>query len=735
MYLKLHPMNRLFFSSLAALLLVGQFAANAQDNKPADTTIKEYQLKGVAISARKSAIETAPGKTILNVQALAGNAGKTVLELLRNVPGLTVDGQGNISITGKQGVLVMIDGRQTYLSGTDLRDYLQGITAEELSQIEVMTQPSALYDAEGGAGLINLKTRKLRRKGLNGSATATATKSIYEVTNNTVLLNYRKQKTNWYTSLNYIHGANTVFWDQETRFEDADGNTVAHSFMHSEPVEIFDKYNVRAGADCNHSETTKMGFGISTAYYGNVMNSPISTETVLQNGDMENTIRNTNENSLRRNGGANAYLKKSFSKKSDLVVNVDYLLNTKRLYQYLATEAYKNGVSQPDQLILKSRVPINIALYSAKADHSTTLGNGMKLETGIKHSYVTVDNAADYQVNKAGSWVDDASRSNHFLYKENISAVYVNSVRKLNDHWDAQLGLRGELAQIDGLQEATAQHFYRQLPAIFPTAYISYKPDSANTLELNYGRRVQRPQYGMLNPFNYYTFYSTYQRGNPTLLPQYTHNAELKHNYRNHVITELSVSMVKDAITFVNLADNATQTVYGIPVNFSDNRKASLGLTYKDKPAPWCELMINATGMYALYKGLLNNEAVENEGCGYKLSMTSVFTMGKWGVDCHGSYLNRMAASPVSATIPSIYMSMGVSCKAFHDTTTINVSVDDPFYVYRSGDESVQPGLYNRGYLRPNSRYCTMAVTYSFGRNAERRAARNERLPEEARRM
>lgn len=687
------------------------------------------------MSAHRNAIETAPGKTIINVQSLAGNAGKTILDVLRKTPGVSVDGMGNISITGRQGVLVMIDGRQTYLTGDDLREYLQGITAEEVAQVEVISQPSAQYDAEGNAGIINLKMRKWRKKGVNGNVNLVGVKSVLENSHNTFLCNYLSGKTNWHTSLNYIHGRNTVWWQQDTKFLDEAGNAVAGSSMLSVPVEGFDKYNVRVGADKIYNDKNTAGFNVTTAYYGNVMNTPIYTTTILQNGSLVNSERHTNENSLRRNATANLYLRHSFSKSSVVNVNADYILNTKRLYQYLDTKVDSNAIPVAG-LELKSRVPVNISIYSLKADHTYTISEGTKFESGLKHSYVLVDNGAWYQVHENGTWTDDAARSNRFLYSEHISAAYVNGSRKLNAKWSAQLGLRAELADIKGLQQATGEGFHRVLPAVFPTAYLSYKADSANTFELNYGRRIRRPQYGQLNPFNYYTFYNTYQRGNPNLLPQYAHNAELKHIYKGKLTSELSVSHTTNTLSYINVGDNATQTTYGMPVNFSSATNASLGVGYNGSVAPWCELNAHASALYALYKGLVNNKEVRNEGIGYRVNAGSRVLLGEWGIDCYGVYTSRMANSPVDDAMETIYMNMGVSRKGLlHDTTTVRLSIDDPLWLNRMGYKSRQPGLENNSTLVPNSRYLTMSVTYAFARGTEGRSARREQQLEEARRM
>ncbi|MBX2905335.1 MAG: TonB-dependent receptor [Taibaiella sp.] len=723
------------FSSCMLLMSVLAATAQEQQSDTMSRSEKPRKLKEVTVSAHRSAVETAPGKTIINVQSLAGNAGKTILDVLRKTPGVSVDGMGNISITGRQGVLVMIDGRQTYLSGDDLREYLRGITAEEVAQVEVISQPPAQYDAEGNAGIINLKLRKWRKKGINGSVNLTGVKSVLENSHNTVLCNYLQGKTNWHTSLNYIHGRNLVWWQQDTKFLDDAGNMVATSSMRSVPVEEFDKYNLRIGADKIFGERNTAGFDITTAYYGNVMNTPINTTAELANGSRIVSVRHTNENSLRRNATANAYLKHTFSKRSVLNLNADYVLNTKRLYQYLSTEVDSNAMPVAG-LELRSKVPVDIAIYSLKADHTYNISEGVKLESGLKHSYVSVDNDAQYRVKTNGSWQQDPTRTNRFLYREHISAAYASGNMKFGEKWNGQCGVRAELADIQGEQQDTGESFHRVLPALFPTAYLSYKADSNNSFEVNYGRRIRRPQYGQLNPFSYYTFYNTYQKGNPNLLPQYAHNIELKHIYKHRLTTELSASRTTNALNYVTVGDNASQTTYGMPVNFSGSINASLGVGYNGGLTPWCELNAHATALYALYKGLVKQKEVHNEGVGYRVEAGSRVLLGEWGIDCYGVYTSRMANSPVDDAMETVYINMGVSRKGLlHDTTTVRLSIDDPLWLNRMGYRGAQPGLETSSTFIPNSRYCTMSVTYAFARGSESKPARREQQLEEARRM
>ncbi len=725
------------FLNTACFIFVAASAATAQEAPKADTASKVHALNEVSVKAQKNALETAPGKTIINVQSMAGNTGKNLIDLLRKLPGISVDGQGNISMSGKQGVLVTIDGRQTYLSGDDLKNYLQSITAEDVAQVELITQPSAHYDAEGNAGIVNIKMRKIKKQGFNGIATTAHTFSKIYGSFTTLLLNYRINKLNVYGSINYQDAKGTVDWKNDFRFTDAAGGALSTSAMKATPLEKFEKWNVRMGADYYYDTNTTIGIGVTGAYYANRMHSTINTTNNDAVGGLTMMTRSTDESSLRRNGGINAYLKHSFSKTSELNINLDYLVFTRIMDQYLSTEATQGGIPQPDQLTLRSKLPINIQIWSAKADHSLTLASGMKIESGAKLSHVQVDNSGLYDTYTNGNWIYDNTRTNHFLYNENISALYVNATRKIgaSGKWEGQVGLRGELAQITGLQQATAEGFHREMPALFPTAYLSYTKNENNSFELNYGRRVERPHYSMLNPFNYYTFYNTYQRGNPGLLPQYSHNAELKHVYKGKFTTSLNYTLVTDNLSNIVVPDAGTQTTYGIPVNFGTTKMASLVLSYNGKPRKWWDLMVNTQASYSTYSGLVGSDAVTNAGPGIGIWMNNQFTLGKWMVDCWLNYNSNTVSSPVTKDLQNMFMNFGASRKWWHETLTVKLAVDDPFYIYRNAYESTQPGLYSNSQLRPNSRIATLSVSWNFGTKAANNSTHDSKSPEEVNRL
>jgi outer membrane receptor protein involved in Fe transport len=187
---------------------------------------------------------------------------------------------------------------------------------------------------------------------------------------------------------------------------------------------------------------------------------------------------------------------------------------------------------------------------------------GAKFEAGVKSSYVKTDNNANYDSIQNGTVVHDFNRSNHFVYEENINAAYVNYSRPFSKKWSSQFGLRLENTNAKGNQLTTDIKFNRNYTQLFPTAYIQYSANQKNQFVINYGRRINRPDYGDLNPFIHFLDQYTFEQGNPNLKPQFSHNIELSHTYGGFLTTTLNYSITNDIIQQVLEQNEATNETY-----------------------------------------------------------------------------------------------------------------------------------------------------------------------------
>ncbi len=699
-------------------MALGAVAAEAQ-------TDSTKALKEVSVSGAKKTIEMETGKTVLNVQTNPAFAGKTAWDLLKNLPGVNTDASGNISISGKQGALVTIEDRPLSLTGEDLMNYLKGITAESVNQIELITQPGARYEAEGNNGIINLKLLKIKRRGWNGSLNATGYQHQYNGMVSTLNLNRRTDKWNVFGSVNVIKAKNSVDYRNDLQFRDSNQSVIGLSTIRSKPTENFTKWNATAGFDYTPNAKNSLGCLLTGAYYLNIMNTTLAETDAMSATTPSSFGRYTVENSIRRNGSVNFYWKKTIDSTHNWNNNFDFLTLTRTMDQSVATEV-NSGFTGPTPLYLLGSVPVNIRIGSFRSDYSATLKNGVSLNLGGKYSYNATNNSGDFSVLDGTYWVHDSTRSNIFEYDEQISALYGEASGYLDTagKWAWKLGLRAEYTSGSGDQKTTEQHFDRSFLSLFPTAFLSYSPSQNNYYEINFGRRTDRPKYLQLNPFRYYTFYNSYQVGNPLLLPEFTYNTELKHSYKSKLTTSLSFSYTENSMNDVIGSDAATATTFGMPANVGSAKSTILSVYYMSRFFNVWDLVLYGYGNYSEFDGVVLGNPAHGGGLSGGLWWSNTFTYKKWTTEASANYSSRTYTSPVTQTEEMLFINFGVSRKLAHDMLIVKAGIDDPFFIYRNNSIIDQKSLLSKTYLMPNSRVGSLSVTWNFGKNKDSYKAR-----------
>ena len=696
---------------------------------------EETGMKEVTVTGRRPFIEMSTGKVTVNVDGSPSATGMNALDLMRRMPGLTVDQNGNISMQGKQGVLVLIDDKPTYLSPEQLADYLKTIPADEVTQVELMTQPPAKYDAAGNAGIVNIKRKRIRKSGWTGIATLTAGEGVYPYGLGTALINFKRNKLNLSLSADEHKATGFADWKEDQRMTDPQtGALMSLASMHSSSLEHFSIASARLTADYDINDKASIGASLKGGYHTNSFadNVYASTLNLPANTMTYNTIYSP-EGFIRKDLYANAYYSYKINKARSINFNADYISYLNSPYQQINSANY-DAQMQPlaNPLLLHSHQPTLINVYSLKGDYTDTLGDGTKLEAGFKSSLVNTDNNAQFSIYQNSAWITDTTRTNRFAYKENINALYIDADKTINDKWEVKLGLRAENTNAQGKQQVHDQLFTKGYVSLFPTAYISYKADSNNQFELNYGRRIDRPNYQSLNPFIFYSFQYNYSVGNPYLQPQFTNSIELKHSYKNMIITTLAASSTTGEITDVLVADNTAGVVHTTQDNTGINKTVSLSVLFNKDLYKWWSMNASGSVFYMNYSGVLNTSNITNEGTGYVVSLTNQFNFQKdWKAELVGYYVGRYVQSVIATVLPTAFISLGVS-KKISKASTIKMSVEDPFYFSWARQQNALPGLYTSTTFRYSTRSVSLAYTYNFGSGAR---GRDVSRPDEAGRI
>jgi len=678
-------------------------------------------LKEVVIAGKKVYMEQRLDRTIINVGALISNDGANALEVLEKSPGVVVDGNGNISFKGKSGVTVFIDGKPTYLSGNNLSSYLKSLPSSALDQIELMDNPPAKYDAAGNSGVINIKTKKSKAQGFNGAFSSSLGQAHYTQNSESLNLNYRVNKINFFSNASYNLNQNYRKLDLDRNYFNNNGN-LNSVFEQTQYIKSrTHAINLKLGMDYYSSPKTTWGIVFIGSASPGKTDNPSINQLLNQNRQIDSIITADNKSKNRfYNTGVNLNYSHQFdSLGKQLTFDLDYLNYNSRIDQSFINQSFSSNGMLANIQTISSNLPTNINIWSAKADYSHPLGKDAKLEAGIKSSYVNTDNEANYfnQINE--TLTTNYNLTNHFLYKENINAVYANFTKKFK-RLSLQLGLRAENTNAKGNQigNPTRQDssFVRNYTNLFPTAYFSYKLDTlgTNVLIASYGRRIRRPYYQDLNPFITISDKFTYSSGNPFLKPQYSDNYKLSYNYKSIFTVALYYNRISDIQNevirqegniFIDGTGNIGRATFlGASVN--------IGL----QPNDWWFFNTYIQVFRNNFKGQLFSTYLDQSSTFGELNLTSQFTLPKgWSAEISGFYITERVNGQF-INYANGQLNAGIQKKIFNNKGSIKFNARDILKTYRAdGLTNFIPNATSSFRNRFNSQVFTLGFTYNFG--------------------
>jgi iron complex outermembrane recepter protein len=706
------------------------FEVSSSNATTVPALIMSEQAKGMAevtVTAKKPFIETKIDKTIVNVESAPTTAGATALEVLEKSPGVTVDNDGNISLRGKAGVIIMIDGKPTYLSSADLANMLKNMPASAMEQIEIMTNPSSKYDASGNAGIINIKTKKGRSAGFNGSVMAGFTTGIYKPreavyitprSQNSINFNYRKNKINFFGNYNpnYYSGKGTLLI--ERRFFDDNHDIAGYSDIDTRFKFGNNNHTLKLGLDYFANKKNTYGI-VASGFIFNGHPTPTTYNTLSdENHQPTSEMVSLTENRIHFNNfSTNLNFRHVFDTTGrELTVDLDYIGYRNTSNMLLTTEFYDAaGQQSSDPLYLKGHLPSDIDIYSIKSDYTHPLKKGARFEAGIKSSYVKNDNLVDYQRLYTDKWIPDA-RSNHFVYDENINAAYVNMNKQIKK-WNLQGGLRLENTIAKGYQVTNDSTFKRNFTNLFPSAFISYALDKKNSLTVSYSRRITRPNYQDLNPFTYFLDSLSYRQGNPYLLPQFTNNIELSHSYKGKLITTLNYNNTTDVISQIFKQNTQTKIVYFTADNVAKFINMGISITAPIPVTKWWNANLFTNVYNNHYKGIYNGSDLDIAYTSFTVNLTNTFTIKKgFTAELSGFYRGK-GVDQLTINEPMYQISVGGQKNILKNKATVRLNVRDPFAWQQYRGLTEYGNIYAKIHSKFDARSVTATFTYRFGKN------------------
>ena len=706
---------------LSIKTITGQTSGKVIDTlkKRQDTTV----LKSVTVVGKKPLIERQIDRTVVNVDAFIGNAGSTALDVLEKSPGVQVENNGTISLRGKSGVLILIDDKPTYLSGAELAGYLRSLPADQLDKIEIMTHPPARYDAEGNAGVILIRTKRNKRPGLNGSINLTYGQGIYWRYTNSASLSYRTGKFNIITNLGHSreNGFNDLYINR--RYKNNDGSIRSYFNQHSFIKRKFIPSNLKLAIDYEVSRKSTIGlmfngvknFGASSvdniSHLLNAMQKPDSTVTALNHQEDRFKSGSINFNYRYQIDTAGRVL----------TIDIDHAR-----YAMRSDQLFRNASFDPDQHpktsdTLSGYLPSDISIYSFKADYTHPFRGKGKLEAGIKSSQIRTDNVANYYNLIHNIPSADLDKSNHFIYREQIHAVYLNTNKEFGK-FGLQLGLRAEHTALKGHQLGNSakpdSSFTRNFTNLFPTFYLSYKPDSAekHVLSFSYSKRISRPNFNNLNPFVAPLDKFTQYVGNPYLKPVFSHNATLAYTFRKKLTLSYFYNYHKDAI--VETIELQGTTFISRPNNFGKGVETGFSVDATLNPSKWWTINFYSEYQRRSYKTLLYNMPIDTSGFFGMAQMNHQWSLPKdWSLELFAFYIGkRLNRQFVLGEFWA--MNIGIQKKILDKKGSLKLNLPDAFYT------RVNKGLINNlkngagdYHNMGDSRQLRLTFSYSFGKS------------------
>ena len=681
-------------------------------------------ISGVTVTSKKPFIEQRAGKIVINVEASPTNTGLNALELLEKSPGVSVDNDGNISLKGKQGVTILVDGKPTYMSGADLAALLKNMQSSSLEQIEIMTNPPAKYDAAGNSGIINIKTKKGLVKGMNGSANASYTQGLYARFNGGVNLNYRNEKVNLFGGYN---GGSYQGYNDLTiarRFYEPDNTTLkGSSDQLSRPHFKGIYHNLKGGMDYYFTKKTIAGIVVNANFNDND-EDPTSTSYVrFPSGAVDYKIGSRGDNSRKWTGvSSNFNFKHTFdSTGREITADIDYAFYNNKSKTQLTTQIFDaNDQKNGDDVILRGDIPSNIDIYSAKVDYLHPFKNGLKLETGVKTSFVKTDNQVEYLRNNGSGWTAD-DRSNHFVYEENINAAYAIFTKSIKK-WEVTAGLRIENTNAKGNQIKSDSSFKREYTNLFPNVGLSYSANEKNQFNFSYSRRISRPNYDDLNPFVFFLDSLTYGQGNPYLQPQFTNNFEGSYTFNKFLTTTLNYTQTDDIITQMLKQNTEKKVTYQTRENFSKMKQVGLAVMANFPVTKWWRMNIYTNVFNNHYEGIYQNgtknDPVDVQFTSFMGNMTNSFTIGKkgWNAEISGWYRTKAAEGLLVANEMGA-VNTAISKQLFKKKATIKLGVRDIFYTQQFSGYAKYSDVDVDVASKRDSRQFNLSFNYRFGKN------------------
>lgn len=685
---------------------------------------KTKKLEELVIKSKKPFIEMQVDKLVLNVQQDIVATGGTLFEILQRAPGVSVTNDETINLAGKSGVNILIDGRPTQLSDKDLAVYLKSTPGSVADKVEIIMNPSAKYPAQGNAGIINIKLKKNTVKGKNGNISSTYTQSTHPNFNFSGNINHRQNRWNWFgnvaarKSRQNTNGAINRFVTSNGIYKTFENNTVDQDASKN--------ISYTGGADFYLNKKNTFGFILKGNEYRSNLYTPgvtlIKTKNIIDSS--LKTLNDKNDRTSRYNANINYKYEDTLG--TELNVDADYTSFKNNSNGLVTTDLLNNQQIKYGYTANDQDVKTAIIIYSIKTDLSRQLKKiNAKIETGLKWNTIQTTNDLKAFVWDVNQLQQDTGRTNKFTYTETNYAGYASFTQKIKK-WEYQIGLRAEQSVIKGnsvdLRNSKLNYPDTTYFNFFPSAFIRYTLNDKNNFGISYGRRINRPTYQDLNPFEYIYDNYTRERGNPYLQPEFSNNFELTYSYRGALNVGFGYSHTKNS--FQSISTQKGEVTEESDFNIGEEGRLYLNLNLGIPIVKWGNSYFNLSPFYKEFRGQIPAGKIDNTTWGMNWYTSHNFTLPKkWRAQL-SSWGNIGTRDGIYKTSWLGSVDAGMSKSVLKDKLNIRLTVSDIFNTQRWRQE-VDFGNVNFNYNRKwESRSLRLQLTWKFGKTSYKQRER-----------
>ena len=692
-------------------------------------------MNEVQVVAKKPLFEQKVDRMVINVASSITSSGLTILEVLERSPGVMVNRQNNsISLSGKSGVVVMINGRINYMPADAVAQLLDGMSSDNIEKIEIITTPPAGFDAEGNAGYINIILKDNLEDGLNGSYAFMLGYGQGEIGNGSINFNYRKGKFNLFGDYNYVHEAQAQEFEFYRSINLGGDQVETHTISVRDPNQ--NNHAARLGLDYQVNDKFLIG-GLVSGFNTKWEMDAANNANISINGNLDTIITIDNQELNQwKNLGGNINGQYTFKEGTVLKVDGDYLYyhdNNPTYYHNQYADGEGNFLFE-NYTRASKMTPISIAV--GKVDFLTTIGKDIRMETGVKGTLSSFTNDVGVEYNTGQDWVTDPALTNKYDLLEKIGAAYVSLESPLGKKTTIKAGLRYEYTDSNLGSEEESNIVDREFGEFFPSFYISRTLNESSAINFSYGKRITRPTFNDMAPFviflDPYTFFS----GNPAVQPAISNNLELAYSLKSAIIS-MKYSVEDSAIAnFQSAIIEGTNTQLIFTENLKQLTTYSLTLSTPFSPFKWWNMYYNIGGVWQIAEKYQEDQLETYEAGNINLFSSQTFTLpSDFTLEISG-YYGSGGLFGIFTVKPFGAVNIGLQKKFGDNGGTLRVGYDDLFDTQEYRDELDLPEQqqYYRAKLAFNPPTFKVSYTRNFGNQKIKEARSHSTGAEEEKR-